>query len=179
MDNGPLKEKPDDVRKLVDSLMAIFDTSAPQEHEDKLMLAFESIWLRICQVRIVLSSTSAWSVAIETNQRSGLFPGRPKTVRKLHARLLRGHLPTGCDTKGPRPRTTRARFHSSNAATVGRNDAIICAGRVSHIVRCRNIPRCLLINDRRYAHSLQIPDYVFECDSIKEIERVGTDLVLW
>lgn len=30
----------------------------------------------------------------------------------------------------------------------------------------------------RYAHGLDIPDSVFECASIKEIERIGIDFVI-
>ena len=30
----------------------------------------------------------------------------------------------------------------------------------------------------RYAYALDIPDEVFECGAIREIERIGIDLVL-
>lgn len=66
LDNGPLKEKPEDVRELVNDLIGILDTNTTHEHRinNKLLLAFESIWLRVFQVRMILLLYKV--VAIET-----------------------------------------------------------------------------------------------------------------
>lgn len=36
----------------------------------------------------------------------------------------------------------------------------------------------LTISNSRYAHKLSIPDEVFECESIKQIEQAGVDFVV-
>lgn len=33
-------------------------------------------------------------------------------------------------------------------------------------------------NDFRYAHKLDIPEVIFQCAAVKEIERIGVDLVV-
>ncbi|KAJ5648450.1 terpene synthase metal binding domain protein [Penicillium lividum] len=136
LDNGPLKEKPKDVRELVNCLIGILDTNTTHEHQDKLLLAFESIWLRVFQ-----------------DSSSG--------VQRRFASSMRDY----CE----------AIYQQVVLQKGGRQKELGVQSTLQ--MRRQSIGTMPLFALIEYAHALRIPDDVFDCKSIKEIQRVGTDLV--
>ncbi|KAJ5151557.1 terpene synthase metal binding domain protein [Penicillium capsulatum] len=137
LDNGPLKENPEDVRELVDGLMGIFDTNTTHEHENKLLLAFESIWLRVLQ---------------------SSCPG----IQRRFASAMRDYCEAIFQQVVLQKGSRQKRLGVKSTLQMRRQSVA-------------TMPLFALVE---YAHALRIPDDVFECKSIKEIQRVGTDLVL-
>ncbi|KAI3034322.1 Initiator tRNA phosphoribosyl transferase family protein [Aspergillus niger] len=85
---------------------------------------------------------------------------QPIGIRRRFARAMNDYC-TGC----------LAQVRSCSKGELPSLEEMLCLRRQSAGVS----PLFALVE---YAHKLDIPDHVFECKSIQEIERIGTDLVL-
>ncbi|KGO69972.1 Terpenoid synthase [Penicillium italicum] len=137
LDNGPLKEKPEDVRELVDGLIGILGTKTTQDYQNKLLVAFQSIWLRVFQDS---------SPGIQRRFSSSMRDYCEAVFQQVVIQKGNGQKQLGLKA------TLQMRRQS--VATM---------------------PLLALVE---YAHGLRIPEIVFESNSIKEIQRIGTEVVL-
>ncbi|RLL97391.1 hypothetical protein CFD26_105000 [Aspergillus turcosus] len=153
-DNGGLKDDPARAQQLIDSLLAgMQDEGAhPSEAESSLVRVHNTVWQRIAQASPV-----------------GMHNPEPSSYI-THAAYI----------------GVRRRF----AASMGD----YCKGSIEQVRTCSmgrypSLDEMLALRRQsagvaplfalvEYAHKLDIPDHVFECRSIKEIERIGVDLVL-
>lgn len=87
LDGGELKEKPVEVRQLVDGLTDILNEKTTNKFQYKLLTAFESIWLRVTEVNITSMSITHFTpipinIRTHTPEQKKDFPNQCENTAK-------------------------------------------------------------------------------------------------
>ncbi|KAL2825129.1 isoprenoid synthase domain-containing protein [Aspergillus cavernicola] len=189
-DNGKLRDDPTRAQEVVDNLLAGMgigigiesSIGSSKRADDPLIEVHNSVWRRIVQVCLHLH------IHITSTSRAILIKTPPDNIPRsvpfqyLHTPTLT-YYPTltRATSQGTQHRFATAmhdyclgsieQVRNASSNTHPSIDGMLDLRRQSAGVA----PLFALVE---YAHKLNIPEHVFECTSIKEIQRIGVDFVL-